>query len=266
LCLLKNGAADQPFGQDPGDAPQVSSEERKAYGVIQTKLNVGMDADKVLSLSHNFEKKYLNSVLLTYVYAFEATAHQQKGELSQTVDSAEKSIRLNPDNIMALIILSSILPQPQLLHVSDQDKQKKLSKAKTAAIHALELISRLSKQPSETDEAFKTRKNTIASEPHAALGMIHLQRAAVEMNGMDRDELAEAVQEYKTAVDLYPTAESWYRLGEVYEHENKIDHALASFSKASELGQGTEIQHCAEMQREALKKKQVRQAKLSTAN
>lgn len=256
LCLIENGAADQPSGQAPGATSQISGEERQAYGAIQTKCNAGLDPDRVVSLSHTFEKKYQHHSFLTYVYAFEATAYQQKGELGKTVDSAEKSIKLNPDNMMTLIILCSMLPQPQLMHGSDLDKQKKLAEAKTDANHALELIDKLSKKPNETDEAFKARKNTVASEPHAALGLIHLQRAAAGLNGMDPGELIKAAQEYKAAVDLRPTAEFCYRLGEVYEHENKFADAVASFSKASVLGQGTGIQQYADNEIEALKKRQ----------
>lgn len=262
LCLLANGAADQPSGQVPGVAPLISAEERQAYGAIQNKCNASMDPDKVVSLSRNFEKKYRRSTFLTYVYAFEATAHQRKGELDKTVDSAEKSIKMNPDNMMTLIILSSMLPQPQSLHGSDLDKQRKLKEAKTDANHALELVDKLTRHTDETDDAFKTRKNTIASELHAALGMIHLQRAAAGVNGMDQDELDKAAQEYKASVDLHPTDEFCYRLGEVYEHENKIGDALESFSKASELGQGTGIQKYADNEIAMLKQRQAQAPRL----
>lgn len=239
-----------------GQGPQASAEERQLYQAISTELNAGLDPDKVISLSQDFEKKFPSSAFLSYVYAFEATGYQQKGDLPKSVEAGEKSIKLNGDNLMTLIILSSMLPQPQLMSGGDLDKQKKLAEAEADANHALEIIEKMPKQQNETDDALKKRKDTFSSGPHSALGMIHLQRATMGLSGMDQDELTKAAQEYKKSVDLHPAPEDYYRLGEVYEHQNKIDDALAAFSKASELGQGSGIQQFADTKIEELKKRQ----------
>jgi tetratricopeptide (TPR) repeat protein len=166
---------------------------------------------------------------------------------------------VNPDNLMSLIMISSMLPQPQLMQGTDLAKQTKLTEAETDANHALDLIGKLPKQPSETDDQFKKRKDAIASEPHAALGMVHLQKATMTLSGgMDPDELAKAAQDFKASVDLTerPAPENYYRLGEIYADENKIDDAIGAFSKASEIGQGNPIQQYADTQITALKKRQ----------
>ena len=263
----KPGQPGQPAGQ-AASGPVVTPEEGKDYQAIASELSAGLDLDKVISLSDDFEKKYPNSSMLSYVYTFQGTAYQQKGDINKTVEACEKSVKLNPDNLMSLIILAGMLPQPQLMKGSDLDKQKKLADAEADASHALQLIDKIPKQANETDDQFKKRKDIIASEPHGALGMIHLQLATMTLTGgMDADELTKAAQEFKQSVDLtdHPTPQNYYRLGEVYAHENKLDEAIAAFSKASEIGQGSGIQQYADRQIEDLKKRQA-QAKPPAAH
>src|SRR5579859_325888 len=248
--------------------PVVAPEEVKDYQAIGSELSAGLDLDKVISLADDFEKKYPSSSMLSYVYTFQATAYQEKGDINKTVEAGEKSIKLNPDNLMSLILLAGMLPQPQLMQGSDLDKQKKLTDAEADASHALHLIDKIPKLANETDDQFKKRKDSLASEAHGALGMIHLQRATMTLTGgMDADELAKAAQEFKQAVVLtdHPTPQNYYRLGEVYAHENKLDDAIAAFSKASEIGQGSGIQQIADQQIEELKKRQA-QAKPPAAH
>ena len=237
----------------------MTAEESQAYQAMSSELTAGLDPDKVISLAGDFEKKYPNSPVLSYVYTFEATAYQQKGDINKVVEAGEKSLKLNADNLLSLIIMSEMLPQPQLMQGNELDKQKKLTEAETDANRALQLIEKLPKQGTETDGQLKKRKDSIASEPHGSLGMIHLQRASLTLTGgMDADELNKAAQEFKQSVDLteHPAPQNYYRLGEVYANENKLDEAIAAFSKASEVGQGSGIQEYADKQIETLKKKQ----------
>ena len=250
----------------PGQAGQavttqtVTPEERQAFQTVNNEAGAGLDPDKVISLSEDYLKKYPNSPMLSAIYAFKATAHRQKGELEKVVDASEKSLKLNGDNLVSLIMLALILPQPQMMKGNELDKEKKLAEAETDANHALEVIERIPKQPNETDDAFKKRKGEVSSEPHAALGMIHLQRSTIVSvtGGMDPDELSKSALEYQQAVTVTdrPQPEDYFRLGEVYENQNKLDDAIAAFSKASELGQGSGIQSFADRQIELLKKKQ----------
>jgi len=250
----QSGAAGQA-----SSAPAVTADERQAFAAVQSESSAGLDPDRVITLAQDFEKKFPNSAYLTYAYFFEANAYEAKGDFDKLIDAGEKSIKLNADNLMTLIMMSTILPQPQAMKGNDLDKQKKLTEAEADANRALELIDKLPKQPSEADDAFKKRIDTVKSEPHAALGMIHLQRASMVLTGgMDPDELAKAATEYKQSVDMtpQPLPQNYYRLGEVYMHENKVPDAIAAFSKASELGQGSPIQEFADKQIEALKKLQ----------
>jgi tetratricopeptide (TPR) repeat protein len=260
----KNGTAEPAkpgqAGGQPSTAPVMSPEEKQAYQALASEAAAGLDPDKVISLADDFIKKYPNSPTLSYIYSFKASAHRLKGELDKVVDASEKSLKLNGDNLMSLITLASILPQPQMMQGNELDKQKKLTEAETDANHALELIAKLPKQPAETDEQYKKRQGEISSEPHSALGMIHLQRSSMVSvtGGLDADELSKSAQEYHEAVTVtdQPQPEDYFRLGEVYQNQDKIDDAIAAYSKASEIGQGTAIQPYADKQIAALKAKQ----------
>jgi hypothetical protein len=69
--------------------------------------------------------------------------------------------------------------------------------------------------------------------------MIHLDRAQLGLMGLDKDELAKSEKEYGLAVSGTDRADptDYYRLGEAYRLDGKIDDAIAAFTKASELGQ-----------------------------
>jgi tetratricopeptide (TPR) repeat protein len=192
----------------------------------------------------------------TWVYTFAANAYQQKGDVQHVVEYGEKSLQLKSDNLLSLLIMASMLPQPQMLRNGDADKEKKLAEAESYANQALKLIDQLPQQPNETAADFQQRKDRLAREPHSALGMIHLERSSMGLEGPDKDELMKAEQEYQLAVSLgsQPNAQDFFRLGETRAALQKWDGAVEAFTKASELGQGTVIKTYADQRIEQIRK------------
>jgi len=231
----------------------VTAEEQRDMRAIQDEL----DPDRKIQLVKNFETKHPNSALLTWALAMGASAYQQKGETAQVVEYGEKSLKLKSDNLMSLIIMAEMLPQPQLMKGSDAEKEQKLNQAEGYANQALQQIEQLPKQPNETEEQHQKRKAELSKEPHSALGMIHLQRSSMGLAGPDKDELAKAEQEYQLAVTTggNPSAQDYYRLGETRAFLNKVDEAIQAFTKAGELGQGTVIQTYADQRVAELSKR-----------
>ncbi|HXJ94725.1 MAG TPA: tetratricopeptide repeat protein [Terriglobia bacterium] len=243
------GAASQPAQAAP--APP-SPDQVKAFNAIQSEL----DPARQVQLVDDFAKKYPTSELLSDAYFFGAYASQQQGKVPQVIEYGTKSLQANPNNLRSLLTLATMLPQPQDLQGSDADKEKKLGDAEADANKALEIIPTLKQPPSQTPEQFAQVKAGLTSQVHASLGMVHLQRAMEGLTGADPAELAKAEQEYKAAVTgtKQPNPEDYFRLGEVYENEKKIDEAIDAFSQASKLGQGTPIQSYADQQVDKLKK------------
>jgi tetratricopeptide (TPR) repeat protein len=232
-------------------------EQIVAFDAIRTEL----DPDKATALVDDFTKKYPDSGLLGYVYTYGANAYQQKGDVEKVVEYTDKGLKLNPDNLMCLILRIGMLPQPQYLNNHPADRDKILQEAESEANHALQLISRLPKQPNETDADHDKRLAQVSSSVYGSLGMVHLELASEALAGPDKDELAKAEQEFKTALTSSdrPYPGDYYRMGEAYSLDGKLDDAIAAFTQASQAGQGTMIKTYADQRIEELKKRKAAQ-------
>jgi tetratricopeptide (TPR) repeat protein len=235
----------------------IPKEQGQAYDAIKTEL----DPDKAIGLADDFAKKYPDSKILTYVYSFQANAYQQKGDVEKVVETCNKSLQLNPDNLMSLVLSIGMMPQPQYLNAHKNEQETVLQEAQKRATRALELIAKLPKQANESDADYQKRLGEIASQVHGPLGMIHLELANGGLAGPDKAELAKAEQEFNTAVTTtaHPDPRDYYRMGEAYAMDSKWDDAIQAFTKAGDLGQGTLIKTYADQQIGEIKKKKAAQ-------
>jgi len=238
----------------PGQAGtlDIPKEQVQAFDAIKGEL----DPDKAIALADDFARKYPESPLLSYVYSFGANSYQQKGDVEKVVEYTNKGLKLKPDNVMCLILSLGMLPQPQYLnHPADRDKV--LQEALSEGSRALQLIAQIQKLPNEADVDYQKRLAEVASPVHASLGMVHLDLASEALAGPDKDELAKAEQEFKTAVTTTdrPYPGDYYRMGEACALDGKLDDAIGAFTKAGEIGQGTMIKAYADQRIEELKKR-----------
>jgi tetratricopeptide (TPR) repeat protein len=244
--------AKMTMGQGQAGTLDIPKEQAQAFDAIKGEL----DPDKAIALVTDFAGKYPESPLLTYVYSYGANGYQQKGDVDKAVEYLEKGLRLKPDNLMCLIMSLGMLPQPQYLNNHPADRDKILQEAMSEANRALQLIAQLPKQPNEADADYQKRLAQVASPVHGSLGMVHLDLGSEALGGPDKDEMAKAEQEFKTAVAIdRPDPTDYYRMGEAYKMEGKLDDAIGAFTKASEIGQGTMIKAYADRQVEEMKKR-----------
>ena len=249
LASPKKPKADESAPAAPAGPPP---EETKAYLAIQGEL----DPTRQLQLVDDFAKTYPNSTLLSDAYFLGSYANEQKGDLPKAIDYCNKSLQAKPDNLRSLLTRASLLPRPEALQGGDADKEKNLNDATADANKALELIPNLN-PPNQTPEQVTQLKANLTSQVHSSLGMVHLQRAMMNLSGPDPAELAKAEQEYNTAVTgtQQPDPEDYYRLGEVYRNEGKLDDAIGAFNKASQLAQGSPLQGMAQQQVQQLEQR-----------
>jgi len=235
-----------------GGAQNIPKEQATAYNAIKTEL----DPDKAIAECDDFAKNFPDSAALTYVYSFEANAYQQKGDVEKVVDYADKSLKLNGDNLMSLVLSIGLMPQPQYLNNHKAEQEKILQDTQTRANRALELIAKLPKLGTESDEDYQKRLAEIGSQVHGPLGMFHLEMANQSLSGLDKTELGKAEEEFNAAVSktTHPDPRDYYRLGETYKLDGKTDDAIQAFTRAGELGQGTLIKTYADQQVVELKK------------
>jgi tetratricopeptide (TPR) repeat protein len=236
-------------GQAP-PGPQVTPQQVKDAQAIQNEL----DPDKQLQMVNDFATKYPDSPYLSDMYFFGAYAAQQKGDIPKIIDFGEKSLKAKNDNVRTLLLMASILPRPQV--AQGAEAEKRLTEAEADANKVLQMIPQLPKPPNQPDDQFQKNKAAVAAEAHAALGMVHLQRATQGLTGPDAGELSKAEKEYQEAVSgPNPNAEDYFRLGEAYAMHNKTDEAIEAFTKASDLAKGGPLQTYAEQRLKALKEK-----------
>lgn len=233
----------QPLAQAPEETSPppvvVSPEEQAAF---QETVNQP-DADQMIPIAEKFLQDFPESQLRSLVYSALATAYQQKDDYDKVVENGEKSIALDPDNVMSLAIVAHTLPQK--LQGSGLEMAQKLSRAERYAKHGLETVDILTQPADLLPEEFEKRKATFKSMLHSALGLVYLQRGI----------LAKSQEEYKIAVSLTssPDPIDYFRLGEAYRGERKYDEAIEAFEKAAELSLGTIVNQLAIEQVQKLK-------------
>jgi len=241
------------LGPNPGGVGAIPRDQARGFSAITGEL----DPDKTIARVDDFAMKYPHSLLLSTVYSFGANAYQQKGDVEKVVDYTGKSLQLNPDNLTSLILRLGMLPMPQFLRNHAPDRDKILQEALNDANHALQVIPRIPRQPNEADATYQKRLAEIASEVHGPLGTVYLELAMGAPGGPDKTELAKAEREFTTAVTTssHPDPRDYFRLGETYALDGKLDDAMQAFRKAGGLGQGTLIKSYADQEIAQMKKR-----------
>lgn len=254
--------AQQGQGAAQGQAaPQVTPAEQQAYQTIVKEL----DPAKQIAEVKAFQQAYPKSIYLSDVYFFGANAEEQQNDALDALSFGEKSLQLQPTNLRSLIIVAGLLPLPQTLQGTTDQKEQQLTQSETDANSALQLLAKVPQPPTETPAQFANSKQLVAAQLHAALGMAHLQKALLAPKPPDQTELAAAEQEFKTAVNVpQPNARDFYRLGEVYARENKLDDSLNAFTQCAKLSQGKLIATYANKMIDRIKAAQAAQAKQGT--
>ncbi len=304
--------------------PQPTIAETQAYDALQKEI----DPDKQIQMVKDFVQKYPNSQWLSDVYFFGASASEQKNDVASALDLGQKSLKLQPNNLRSLILVSGLLPLPQALPPNAVQRQQQLNESENDAARALQLLATAQPQAGVPPSQFNQTKSAIEAQLHSALGMAHLEESTmvatqpvpptvaeaekeahtdvvlprplrfcvkgledesqyrlddaisdftqaaqagqeadiqtyantvVQQLNAEKSELAMAEQEFKTVTaNPQSSAQDFYRLGEVYTRENKLDDAISAFTQAGQHAPGTLIQKYADQmvqQAQALKVK-----------
>jgi tetratricopeptide (TPR) repeat protein len=224
-----------------GNSIEVNPVEKVAFMQVQNEL----DPERQLALAGDFEQRFPSSPLLTYVCSQAARLYQQKGEYAKAVEYGERSLKLDPNNVFSLVIVSMILPQPRMLQGTTTENDANVARAESYATRALELIDQIPAEMLEKDEQLQKQKASLASDAHSALGMVALIQ----------DDQPKAAEEFKAAIATATGANpmNYFRLGEAYENLGKLDQAIDAFQSASDLGQGTVLKTYSDKKIEEIK-------------
>ena len=234
----------------------LSPAEAAAIKEVESEL----DPDKGIALAEAFVAKYPNSDVLADAFAYEGSAYQLKGDAPKSVECARKSLAVKKDNLMSLGMLAYSIPTPQYLKFHEADEEQQLEQAENYAQQAFKLAETYKKPPDLSDADYAQRKANFIADLHGDLGMIHLDRAQLGLMGLDSDELAKAIAEYKLATTLteHPDPRAYYRMGDAYRLMGKLDESIAAYTQAGQMGQGV-MKQLADQQIAALQKRKAMQ-------
>ena len=153
-------------------------------------------------------------------------AYQAKNDYTRVLTYGELTLAENEDNLMALLILAAAIPERT--QKSDLDREEKLSEAGGYAKRVLEVLSRLPKPASLSEEEWKRTREDTEATARAASGLI----------AMIREDLAEAELQLRRATELAlrPDPITLYRLGLCYSLQKKYDLALEVLERAASSG------------------------------
>jgi tetratricopeptide (TPR) repeat protein len=216
-------ASPPPAGSQSKAQPKAKSQEE--FQAFQ-KFMQAQNPDEQIRLVEDFLLQYPQSALKEFAFQTATQAYQAKNDYPRVLTYGEMTLAENQDNLVALLILASAIPERT--GKDDADRDERLSDAERYAARGLEVLAKLPK-PSDVpgDQWERSRKET-ESAAHGALGMV----------AMIREDLRKAEFELKEAADLAsrPDPILLYRLGLCFSLQKKYDLALEILERASSSG------------------------------
>ena len=136
----------------------AGSPEDKAFEKILAENNP--DAKAALLL--DFEKQFPRSKVLPDIYVMLMTIYQQKNDTAKVVDFGEKAIKIDGQNVTALLAVSR----------NYAIERKNLDKAVDYAQKAVDAITKMKTQPPPPQYTDEQWKSYLESTDQAARGML----------------------------------------------------------------------------------------------
>jgi tetratricopeptide (TPR) repeat protein len=202
-----------------------SNEEFAAYQAVANNT----DPKASLTAADEFATKYPESELRVPLYVIVMNKFYAANDADNTLESADRILKVEPDHTMALVISSQILAERT--RETDLDRDERLGKAVERAEHAIRTIDTgLVVPKSVTPEQLVGIKQWLTSMAKSNLGYVELSRK----NYLAAEKL------YTEAVELgksRPDGTTYYRLALAQHGQKKFGDALKNATKAVELAQ-----------------------------
>ena len=253
LCLFALGVAAESQKNPP------ARKESRAWSKIE-------DASKLqekAQLSEEFLKKFPRSRFLPYVHNVLARFALQHGQINQFVEHAEKSlqeVQRNPHLLIALAV--------------EYAERAKVDKATDLARQGLKILGTMPPPENTSSFSWTLFKNQLLADGHYALGLASLHQfthdkirnqkmepterplrsyrygnlakhvlgysGIVSAKEWKEQVLASALEHLKQATNLDPKHDrAYYRLGLLFNSENKLEETAENFARAAVLDGST---------------------------
>ena len=159
--------------------------------------------------------------LKAYAYENAMVAGQQANNFEKLVEYGDKLLAVDPNNLNAMIQLSSMLPER--LPQDEAAKKAALEKARTFATKAMGGVQQIFSQPKPanfTDAQWAQEKANLEGQLNATLAFISLNMASIEPAEAAKQHYAKAIEEYDIALKSIPKdGVARFRLGLAYQFQ-----------------------------------------------
>ena len=157
-------------------------------------------------------------------------AYQETNNSEKTIEYAQMALDTNPQDLLALITLSTTLAERPADDEGERESQMEIAEehAKTAVM----MVEAIVNGP-DSAQMSPGQKGELLSAVHSTLGLVYL----------NQDEFGDAQTEYQTALEAKgddPVA--YFRLGLAYAQDNKTEEAMESLARSTFLKGVTEGQ------------------------
>ena len=142
---------------------KANSEEDKAY----RKITAQKDPDAQLTMLQDFEKQFPQSKALPDVYMMVVDYYTAKGDNAKVAEYGEKAIKVDPNNVAALLAVSRSL----------SIQRKNLEVAVSYAQKAVDNVEKMKTQPAPGNYSDAEWKQLIKDNEEAAKGQLNYSKA-----------------------------------------------------------------------------------------
>jgi tetratricopeptide (TPR) repeat protein len=225
-------AAQPGFTSPVAKQPQPKSKEEQDAVVPMFQAMQGNDADAKIKACDNLLQKFPNSEFKPVALFFLTMSYQDKNDYEKTLVYGEATLKAEPDNYQAMLMLSRVIAVK--VRENDLDKEEKLKTAEKYANQALEALKTAPRpNPSIPDAQWELAKKDLASQAYEAFAIIALARNQADA----------AIEQFKKALATTPAPDpaTFVRLANAQAKAGKYDDAIATLDKVATMPEASPV-------------------------
>jgi tetratricopeptide (TPR) repeat protein len=202
----------------------------------------GQDLGKKIKLGDAFLAKYPKSRYSAAVYQELCQTYYENKDLASFYTFSDRGLALFPDDVYLLALSGWVIPRAYT--PSEPGADQKLDKAEWQSRHALDVLSKMEKPATATDEQFAQFKTGESAVAHSGLGLVYFRR----------EKYDESAKELQLAVqgEANPDQSDLFVLGADLQNIGQYKEAADAFNRCAQITGGMQDK-CKEYAGEALK-------------
>jgi hypothetical protein len=202
----------------------------------------GEDSNKKIKLGDAFLSKYPKSRYSAAVYQELCQTYYQNKDLASFYTFSDRGLALYPDDVYLLALSGWVIPRA---FAPDQpDADQKLDKAESQSRHALDVLGKMEKPATATDEQFAQFKTGESAVAHSGLGLVYFRR----------EKYDESAKELQLAIpgEANPDQSDLFVLGADLQNIGQYKEAADAFNRCAQIRGGMQDK-CKQYADEAMK-------------